>query len=801
MPCFLAFCNSKNANIMQGIHETRSEAITPSTGGTSVVPQPNGREVLSDTRKENQKPSDKDSRYATSIAPSDRAAELRAKLLAVRSASGTTPGPELKSKKDTRVTELGITSAANGNKAKSKSKANSESAKGGVGITTKPDGERKASERFNRRDSSADIEGLFAEARAAVEAQTIAEHTDKKELNGGGKANTTSAKKGSQPKPEIARRPSLNNSVKSLEASEQGEIREETGNSVQARQSSEASKPKQSETQGKVVIPDKSGHPTATASNNAQRKKYIDTDLANGVRDRPSPSSARPRQESISSRKTCTDTQSQLKIATQRSQEDRLTHAERSSRPDRDLQVSPRDSERERERKAAEYKRELESRRQRSAGTRAAPDPDVEDPRRSRQNTVSDLKVSETRPNGKETHIAQEPAAERNEDLEDWLQMTGYHDRAYRKKALDRHRKLIALDQQKAELEREAQLEYEERAQIARAQSVLPRESVERDQPRVMYSPKSLRTSSGTTMPPPPVPIKQNGDAVGLRIKDLAAREPSSSGRRIEDEFRPVKHVDALSPVEASNLKRHHVSDDREYEELQPADKLIRLDMKGRAVPRAEVEHERVPVRASSVSLERRMTLEDSEWSRNGFREHISGNHEMDRHPRQVRGRPVSPYTAVDRQRLRSLSPITRRTSGQDTYMTDRRHSDDFNLDRVSRSPGQVILSRGSSPPRRTQSIRYDEYRDEPPMRRYYEEKMKAEPKHRTNSEYQDYFPGRSYDNHKYVSSRGRAGFRGRGGYHNGRGGYKAFRREEEHDGNSFQSQSLELRAGGQYQR
>jgi len=763
--------------------------------------QPNAPMVLQDTRKENQKPTDKNSRSGTSIAPSDRAAELRAKLLAVRSANGNTPGPELKSKKDTRVTEYGATSASNGSKAESELKADSDSGKGGLGISAKPNGEQKASERFNQRDSSADIEGLFAEARAAAEAQTLAGHTDRKEMNGGGKANISSAKKGSLSKPELARRPSLNNSVKSLEASELGEIREDTNDSGQARHASEAEKPKRSEIVGKVVKPDKAGHPTAVASNTAHQKKYIDTDLANGVRDRPSLSSARPRPESTSSRKASADTQSQPKAGVQRRQEDRLTHAERSSRPDKDLHVSPRDGERERERKAAEYKRELASSRQRSAGVRTAPDQDAEDSRRSRQNAVSDTKVLETRPDEKGTHVAQEPAAEeRNQDLEDWLQMTGYHDYAYRKKALDRHRKLIALDKQKAELEREAQLEYEERTQIARAQSVLPRESIERDVSRVVCSPKILRASSVAIMPPPPVPIKQNGDTVGLRIKDLATREPSSSGRRIEVEHRPGKHVDALAPVEASNLKRHHVLDDRELEELQPADKLIRLNMKGRAVPRAEVEQDRVPVRASSISLERRITLDDSEWSsRNGFREHMSRNNEMDRHPRQARGRPVSPYTAVDRQPLRSLSPISRRTSGQDTYMTDRRYSDDFNTDRVSRSPGQVILSRGSSPPRRTQSIRYEEYRDEPPLRRYYEDKIKAEPKHRAYPEYQNYFPGRAYDTHKYASSRGRAGSRGRGGYYSGRGGYKAFKREEEHDGNALQSQSVDLRAGGQY--
>ena len=789
----------ENANAMQGVQEFHSEAVTPSSRGTPTVSQANARVDLPDTRKENQKPTDKNGKYGATVVPSDRAAELRAKLLAKRSANGTPPVPELTSKKEIRGTEHDIASATNGNKPEPKSKSNPEAGKGGVGVPAKPYGTEKASEHFNRRDSESDIEGLFAEARAVVEAQKIAGHRDKKALNGGEKSDISAAKE-SQFRPETTRQASLNNSVKSLEASEQGEIREDNDNSGEARQRSETEKPKQSEPTEKVVNRETLRQSTASVSEDAQRKKYIVTDLANGVGGRPSLTSAR-REGSISSRNASADFQSQSSTTIQRSREDRLTHAERSSRRDRHLHVSPKDSEQERERKATEYKRELESRRQRFAGARAAPDQDVEDLGRSRQTTVSDSKVTESRPNKKETHFAQEPTAEdSSEDREDWLQMTGYYDLVYRRRVLDRNRKFLALETQKAELEREAQLEYEERAQFARAQSVLPRESIERDLSRVQYSPKSIRIASVTTMPPPPIPIKQNHESVGLMIKDLAPGESPSSERRIENVRRPVKHVDTLSPVQASTLKRHHVSDDREIEEHRPADKLVRLDMNGRGMRRRDNEQERYPVRASSVSLERRMTLDDSEWSHNDLREHIPGNKEIDRHARQVRGRPVSPYARVDRQRLRSLSPMPRRTSGQDTYMTDGHYSDDFNADRVSPSPQQPILSRNSSPPRRTQGIRYDEYQDEPPMRRYYEEKIKAEPKYRS-AEYQDYFPGRPYDDHRNVSSRGRGGFRGRWGYQSGRGGYKHFKREEENEGNSFQSQSLDLRAGGQYRR
>ena len=792
------------ADLIQGVQGTRRDMI--STKAAPLMARSPARAGVPDTRKENQKPLDKSSKPSVNTAPSDRAAELRAKLLAIRSASGSTPTPEIKPKNEIQPKKLNTISIGSDGKSKAETKADLKPGTEEVGTTNEVDisEEKKLSERFSRRDSEADIEGLFAEARAAVEAEKTTGQEQKKELNGSETPKILSAKKDPKSKPQSMRRPSLNDSVNSLETSEQGEIREDLNNAGEGRPPREFIKAKVADIPPKSTNLGKAREPAAINGKATTRKKYVDTELANGHGDDQSPVSAPARQGSASSRTASVDHPLLPKPALHRAKEDRSTQAERFYRPEREIHVTSQDDERERERKAAEYKRELESRRQRPTATRAVAEREVEEPRRSRQIVPSNTKIPEIRPNGKEAEVAQEPIIDDDgKDLEDWLQMTGYHDRAYRKKALDRHRKLIALEVQKAELQREAQLEYEERTQIARAQSVLPRESVERDMSRAVISPNDTRTVSVSTMPPPPVPIKQDRETVGLKIRDSAASEPSSSRGRFEDEHRSAK-AEILSPVETSSLKRHHILEDHEYEESRPADKIARTNVNGRAVPRGETESTRNLLRSSSVSLERRIASDDGKWGRNGFKEDTDGRFEVDRQVRPYRGGPQSPYREPDRQRFRSLSPIPRRISEQDGYVSDRRTSNDFNTDRVGQLSRGAVLSRDSSPPHRIhngrlthQSHPYDDYREEPPAHKPSEGKFKRETTSRASSEYQDYLPSRTYEHHPYITNSGRAHGRGRGGYYHTRGGYRSLKGGEEHGHNG--SQSLDLKAGGQY--
>ena len=99
------------------------------------------------------------------------------------------------------------------------------------------------------------------------------------------------------------------------------------------------------------------------------------------------------------------------------------------------------------------------------------------------------------------------------QDLVDWLELTQYFDEDYRPKRLSRFRKMRELEAQKAELEREEQMELEERSNLARAQSAI-------STPTNAFSPKVLYRASIATpkMPPPPLPLplRETTDAAPL---------------------------------------------------------------------------------------------------------------------------------------------------------------------------------------------------------------------------------------------------------------------------------------------
>ena len=209
--------------------------------------------------------------------------------------------------------------------------------------------------------------------------------------------------------------------------------------------------------------------------------------------------------------------------------------------------------------------------------------------------------------------------AEGNQDLSDWLELTKYHDQEFREKRLGLFRKKRALELQQAELEREEQ-ELQGIPFVARAQSTKPTSS----------PPKSSRRPSvvNPKMPPPPLPLKEANNDVGIKIKDsaLSASLPSSQN---------------TTPT----LKRHHAEDDTESRRLQPADKLARLDMNGHTTDEkiltspANVKGTNTRVKLESTPLENRISREDS-----------------DRFTSRQRGRSRSPET-----RRRSVSPHRRR--------------------------------------------------------------------------------------------------------------------------------------------
>ena len=146
---------------------------------------------------------------------------------------------------------------------------------------------------------------------------------------------------------------------------------------------------------------------------------------------------------------------------------------------------------------------------------------------------------------------------EGDEDVSDWLELTEYYDLVHRERRLTWFRKKRALDIQKAEVEREEQLEMQERTMLKRAQSVLPANT----------PPKATRRPSivHAKMPPPPLPLKEANN-VGIKIKDsaLSAGLPASQ-------------------TPTTSLKRQHAEDDLDTRRMQPADKIARTDVNGHA--------------------------------------------------------------------------------------------------------------------------------------------------------------------------------------------------------------------------
>ena len=146
---------------------------------------------------------------------------------------------------------------------------------------------------------------------------------------------------------------------------------------------------------------------------------------------------------------------------------------------------------------------------------------------------------------------------EDDEDVSDWLELTEYYDLAHRERRLTWFRKKRALDVQRAELEREEQLELQERSMLKRAQSILPTN---------IQSKVTRRTSVvHAKMPPPPLPVKE-ANSVGIKIKDAALSAGLST-----------------SQTPTTSLKRQHVEDDFESRRVQPADKIARTDLNGHA--------------------------------------------------------------------------------------------------------------------------------------------------------------------------------------------------------------------------
>ena len=327
------------------------------------------------------------------------------------------------------------------------------------------------------------------------------------------------------------------------------------------------------------------------------------------------------------------------------------------------------------------------------------------------------------------------------EDIVDWLEMTDWNDVLYRTQSLARHRKLKALDIQRAELEREAQLELEQRSRSIRSRSTLP---VEIGSIQSVFSPQILNAKSETIMAPPPLPLKGNED-LGLRIKDLANAEVQANSGTAETN-RSGKQPTNLQSGTTVPMKRER-ADDVEPQRLERTHKLPRLDANDRFQERKGL----VSPGTKDDSLESRIT--------------------RNKEPRSAgyKRRSQSP----DR-RQRSLSPVHRRASDADGY-----HSRSRGAETMRGGLYSPRVSRNNSPARRTSGTR-----DLP----LYQDAQRFE---------RDFGSRIQYDREGQYPSNYRGRGNGRSRPYNYRGSYRSYGNRGGAQGRSNGSESLNLKHGG----
>lgn len=653
------------------------------------------------------------------------AAELRARLLANRS---STPGtPSNQTSKSSDPVKLKTDASSSQRQMNDSNSTEASAAKAAGHTTTQSLGGTKIIDRsLNKAQTAAsesanaatDVDGLLAEARAAVAAEkpTAGEKSGqvgstaknlKGNVNDSLSKGTTSEKVQHGTKTD-GHRHSLTKSTSSSETSELGEIRSDSGKTSSVAQSAEPVNGKAGKEAGRPVD-EKSKHPTH-ASNGLEKQstKRLDGDSQNRQAHptsstKPaasSPTASQLRDQSQSSR---SDYRRERYDRPPLNQEPRKEHEQdrrreldlkernpdirrssgfrpsgnvsERSRADYQVDMEPRRPQivrydvEESARLAAEYKKDLkeieERRRQaaratldraESAKDQSKKEVDMGGPRTPKARAVeasqlgannnSSNRTSNARSGENATKSSSDELQEQNiaeEDVRDWLEMTGFSDPTYRKTALARHRKIKALDMQRAELEREAQLEIEGRSYIARSQSALPRETVEASGSHANISPKTIRTTI-QSMPPPPIPVKDAVDDLGIKIKDSANREVPSNIRTVEDESRSSRKNIEHNKTKITNLKRPHADDESDTRNGRPAEKMTRLDTRGGST---EFKPDSSPTASRGQwSLENRITRNEGTLER-------------------VRSR--SPDS-----RHRSISPIRGRTSNYDKYVHPR---------------------------------------------------------------------------------------------------------------------------------
>ena len=332
------------------------------------------------------------------------------------------------------------------------------------------------------------------------------------------------------------------------------------------------------------------------------------------------------------------------------------------------------------------------------------------------------------------------------QDVTDWLEMTGFDNVSHRTRRLEIHRKKKALDVQRAELDKEEQLELEQHSHSMRASSLYPNMNIETNISSSVFSSRAARVSSLSRMPPPPLPLK---DDLGIKIKNSANQ---SSSRGIDNDQSNRPPIDNTNSKNETSKRKH--PHDSEHRVDGHTNKMLRLDTGYKPQDSKSITSPGV----KDESLESRISRKPEPRSA-GYRR---------------RSRSPEP-------RRRSLSPVPRRASDTGGYSGYRR-----DVPRADMYPPST--SRHTSPSRRNSgTVNTHLYSQPIHPESQYETRTQDE----RESHYQRYTPN---------NSRGRG--RGRSSnFANYRGAQKLYSSRAGMQGSVIRNDSLSLQDGGQSHR
>ena len=576
-----------------------------------------------------------------------RAAELRAKLLASRGSRSRQGSPAAKPNElnNARKTQLlGIVKQQTNGNPRSQIKHQSDFV----------NGQQEQSSAVNGHDELAttatSLDNLMAEARNAADARrTASPLTNGKHANEVNNARQIESNASSVEKPDPLTRaqpPPIDKSRSVSELSEPGEIRSDPATPMRTEQPQLQKLPETSK-----ALQDGQDEQEKIARQNEVKKAYQPLKNPKAQKPEPKLSAAQalpsksvkafqaPRKPSVERRRSVYEQLPTRQDVCKEHERDEYNrwHAEnedrRSSLPQ--TYASEHDFERDaasrrqkltddNSRRAAEYKRKLDAQR---AHAREAPQnsnrpphevvaqdihtagrAQANPPKASRKASMKsndsqsiEIQTDESRrvEQGIDSTVVSPRAqqSDHNEDVNDWLELTEFYDEAYRERRLTLFRKKRALDVQRAELEREEELELQERTQRSRAQSIL-----------TSGTPLSIARRHSTVnlrMPPPPLPLpfREVNQDTGMKVKDAAL----SAGLPASQKSSP-------------KLKRQYAEDDLEPNRTIPAEKRARIEMSGPSSDErpltspSSARGERAFFRNEAPNLENRMSRYDS-WA------------------------------------------------------------------------------------------------------------------------------------------------------------------------------------------